>query len=302
MGNNQRRRSLYTDCPGKINNSALTNTHRIINHLFANSFDSDPNSCHSEANYNLSKLAIETKTDEVWQLQLCYKDLINKKEQCEMFIPGNYEKVDYNEEKVVRGILSKLNKVEDYPTCRLVSNKVYKPFKLEFKNGCFIVYDPNNCSNSFCERKIFVDKNEIKDIQYKGIVSFDYFPTNYIKSKNSVQKLIEVNYKKKFQTIKNITELEVYLKNKKEGVIQGVGCSEDIYPQFFSRNYLNQCTPLPFIIDGAISKNDNKLLVFRSSLDSVHYPRLVPWNFVFTGLSNFREQHPLKSWLLYGTK
>lgn len=300
--NNGRLKTKYTDCPGRINNSALTNTHRVINHLFDNSFESSPNSCHSEANFNISKLSIESKTEEIWPLKVCYKDLVDKKKQCELYIPGDYKAVDYNEEIVVRNILFKLNKVKDYKTCRLVSKREYKPVKLEYKNGCFIVYDDKSCSNSFCERKIFVDKEEIKQISYEGIVAFDYFPTNYINSKSSIQKLIETYYKKKFQAIKNITELEVYLKNKSDGIIQGVGCSEDIYPRFFSRKSLNQCTPLPFIIDGAITKNENKLLVFRSSLDSVHYPRLVPWNFVFTGLSNMKEQHPLKSWLLYGTK
>ena len=59
---------------------------------------------------------------------------------------------------------------------------------------------------------------------------------------------------------------------------------------------------LPFIVDGVLKENNNMLLVTRTSIDDIHSPRLIPWNWVFTGIMKYQRLQPLNQWTLYGIK
>ena len=116
----------------------------------------------------------------------------------------------------------------------------------------------------------------------------------------SAVKLLEEVYKLKPRQLRNLTNLEVYLRQKPNGIIHGVGCAEDILPQFFKRKSFNFCTPIPFILDGIVTVNENKVLVTRTAYDDIHSPRLIPWNWIFTGVMKYQNHHPLNQWNLYG--
>jgi hypothetical protein len=93
-----------------------------------------------------------------------------------------------------------------------------------------------------------------------------------------------------------------YLDKIPGSIIHGVGCAEDLLPEFFPRNSINGCHPLPFIVDGHIEKDNTSLLVFRSAIDDVHTPRLILWQNIFNAVSAYQLLHPLNTWTLYGIK
>ena len=88
-------------------------------------------------------------------------------------------------------------------------------------------------------------------------------------------------------------------KNKK-GIIHGIGCAEDLLPSFFKTKAFNQCSPLPFIIDGMLKENDKVVFVTRSGADSLQAPRLVGWSLVYSAVKSYQRTHPLKLWTLDG--
>ncbi len=104
------------------------------------------------------------------------------------------------------------------------------------------------------------------------------------------------------RSIKNLTDLKFYLDKMPNGIIHGVGCIEDLIPEEFYRTTINQCHPMPFIIDGHTLKNNETWIVLRSSIDDLHSPRLILWHNIFNAVSAHQEMHPLNSWTLYGIK
>ena len=86
------------------------------------------------------------------------------------------------------------------------------------------------------------------------------------------------------------------------GVIHGIGCAEDLIPEQFQRMAINQCHPLPFIVDGHTEKNGDTLLITRLAIEDVHTPRFLMWPNIFNAVSAYQELHPLNTWTLNGIK
>ena len=63
---------------------------------------------------------------------------------------------------------------------------------------------------------------------------------------------------------------------------------------------MNQCRPIPFIIDGIIEKKFNYFLSVRTAIDDLHSPRLVNWSFIYNALKSYEGVHSINSWTLYG--
>lgn len=298
--NNSTLQVNYHDCPGQVDNGAVTNIHRILNHFFPENIKSNPSTCKAEANYTLKELREKSKNIKTWPLKICYDDKIENKEMCLDYIPGSLQGVASSEDRVVTKILRRINKIRNDATCSVVSEKKYNPVLLEYKNGCHVVFDEKNCSDAYCPRKIIVDEKEVTGLNYTGKTQFDYFPNNWKDQNKSVAHVLEEAYKIKSRKILNLTQLEIFLRQNSEGIIHGVGCAEDMLPRFFKRKVFNQCTPLPFILDGVLDVDNNKVLVTRSSYDDVHSPRLIPWNWIFTAVMKYQARHPLSQWNLYG--
>jgi hypothetical protein len=89
------------------------------------------------------------------------------------------------------------------------------------------------------------------------------------------------------------------LKQNSKAIIHGVGCAEDILPHFFQKNSLNQCRPLPFIIDGTIENDDKVSLIVRTAIDDIQAPRIIDWNYIFNAIKQYSEYHPRKIWSLH---
>ncbi len=298
--NHGRLKTPFHDCPGQVDNGALTNLHRILGHFEESTISSDIESCKGETTFTYYNFLKTAKRNEAWPLQACYFDRIENKEICKSYIPGTIERSPMSEDKIVANILQRLGKIPSRATCSIITESEYRPVLLKYKNGCFITFNKDNCSNSYCPRKIIIDQKEVEGITFKGSLRFDYFPNSWSNQKQSIATTLEEIYKIPPKKLQNLTMVQVFLKQHPKGIIHGLGCAEDLLPRIRKRKSINQCTPTPFIVDGMFEKNENKTLVLRTAFDDILSPRLTPWNWVFTAVMKYQELHPLKQWNLYG--
>jgi hypothetical protein len=122
-------------------------------------------------------------------------------------------------------------------------------------------------------------------------VNDERFSQNYILTRD---------YKQNGRSLNNISGILAFFKKKRDGIIHGVGCAEEILPSFFKVKAMNQCTPLPFIIDGMIRENDKTVFVTRTGVDSLQAPRLISWSLIYSAVKSYQNAHPLRLWTLYG--
>jgi len=151
-------------------------------------------------------------------------------------------------------------------------------------------------------KKVIWEEKAQSDIRFIGKPVFDYFPTAFLNERYSFISMINEVKGTQQRTIKNLTDMKFYLDKIPSGIIHGVGCAEDLLPEEFARTTMNQCKPLPFIVDGYSMKNNETWIAFRSAIDDVHSPRLLLWQNIFNSVSAYRELHPLNTWTLYGIK
>jgi hypothetical protein len=218
------------------------------------------------------------------------------------YIPGAHANEPRSEDAVVAKILYQNKGASRKTTCRIVDSKTYNPVFSEFKLGCFIISDAANCNNLICNKKVIWDEKLQTDIKFSGKPVFDYFSTNYLSERFSLVSLVSEIKGIQSRSIKNLTDLSFFLDKTPGGIIHGVGCVEDLLPEFYARNGLNACHPLPFIIDGYVKKDNSSLMVFRSAIDDIHTPRLITWQNIFNAVSAYQLLHPLNTWTLNGLK
>lgn len=292
----------YHDCPNNIDNEAITNVHRIVNHFSSRNIITSKETCAGEANYTFAKLNLDMNHDEGWPLKICYKNRILEKEVCESYIPGSRSDDQRSEDQVISKIIYQQKGAPAKTKCHIVDSKTYNPLRSEFKFGCFIVYDVANCSTRSCDKKVIWEEAILSDIKFIGQATFDYFPTSFANERFSFDNMINELLKTQGRSIKSLTDLKFHLDKMPNGIIHGIGCVEDLIPEEFQKSYINQCHPMPFIIDGHILKNNETWLIFRSAIDDIHTPRLILWHNIFNAVSAYRELHPLNTWTLYGIK
>jgi len=292
----------YQDCPGNVDNEGLTNIHRLVNHFAPRTIITSKETCAGEAEYTYAKLNFDIKHEEGWPLKVCFMNNVQEKENCTPYIPGSRENEPLSEDQVIAKILYTQKGAPAKTKCRIVDSKTYNPLRSEFKFGCFIVYDAESCTTLSCDKKVIWEEKAQTDIRFVGKPIFDYFPTAFMNERYSFISMINEVKGTQQRTIKNLTDMKFYLDKIPSGLIHGVGCAEDLLPEEFSRTTMNQCRPLPFIIDGYSIKNNETWIAFRSAIDDVHSPRLLLWQNIFNSVSAYRELHPLNTWTLYGIK
>lgn len=292
----------YNDCPGSIDNEALTNIHRIVNHFDPRKIISNKETCAGEASYTLAKLNLDIKHESGWPLKICYMDRVNNKEACTLYIPGSRADEPLSEDQVVAKILYQQKGAPLKTQCRIVDSKSYNPLRTEFKFGCFIVYDANTCTTLSCEKNVYWEEKIQKDIKFIGIPVFDYFPTAFTNERYSFTNLLNEVKGVQERIIRNLTDAKFFLDSVPNGILHGIACSEDLLPEQFQRLGINQCHPMPFIIDGYVDSNGVTNLITRLAIDDLHTPRLLQWPNFFNGVTAYQELHPLNTWTLYGIK
>lgn len=300
--NNGKLSANYQDCPGNVDNEALTNIHRLVNHFAPRNIPTTKETCAGEAEYTFAKLNFDIKHEEGWPLKVCFMNNVQEKENCVPYIPGSRENEPLSEDQVIAKILYTQKGAPAKTQCRIVDSRTYNPLRSEFKFGCFIVYNAESCTTLSCDKKVIWEEKIQADIKFVGKPVFDYFPSAFINERYSFFSMINEVKATQQRTIKNLTDMKFYLEKIPSGIIHGVGCAEDLMPEEFSRTLMNQCQPMPFIIDGLTMKNNETWIALRSAIDDVHTPRLVLWQNIFNSVSAYRELHPLNTWTLYGIK
>ncbi len=291
----------YHDCPGNIDNEGITNIHRIIMHLGGRPIKSDSASCASETNYSFAKLNIDYNNDDAWPLKVCFNDPASGERQCNLFIPGHHPDSKLSETTVVAQILQRLINAPENIKCTFVDSSTFNPSLLEYRNKCFIVYDINECTTLECSKKIFYKNKIVNGLEYIGIPTFDYFPNSYKNEKFSLIEILKKTYKIQSKSLRNLTEISFHL-NKKNRIIHGIGCAQDLLPRFFKKNHFNECSPLPFIIDGVAKEKGISYLATVTAVDDLHSPRLIPWSDIYSAVKTYQELHPLAKWTLHGIR
>ena len=298
--NISRLKNDYHDCPSIINNTGIVNVFRVLAHFGKGKATQAPKDCVFPSFASIYNIYQKNKEEKKWPLQICYKDSISKKDRCYPFVPGNHKSESYAQNNVVSNILFQSKLESQRPSCLVANHGLYNPKRLTYKTGCWIIPESKKCQSYNCPQTVILNGQKVIKLFTKGDLSFNYFKNKYNSKIQSLDKKIIEEYQLKLRPISSLTSARFFLESKPKGIIHGMGCAEDLHPSNFQIKSLGQCTPLPFIVDGYKSNNDKALFSFRSAIDDVHSPRLIQWARVFSAVSRYAEQHPLKTWNLNG--
>jgi len=287
--------SDYFDCPGRVGNDGIVNATRIINN-FEKDVNINDENCSATSTFTFARFINELTDGRFWNVGACYQDKIYDKEECFPMVYGDIKGDDYSMTRVMEKILRKIKGLGPNQSCEIVSTAQYNPNLLKFKSGCYIVMERKNCYGTECEFKLLLDEREVSGIKIKSGATFDYFPKDFKGENYAISNLLKNKFKVNVKSIINIAFLRDVFKKHPKVLIHGVACAEDLLPNFYKKEVMNQCRPLPFIIDGY--KEDKGLIsvIMRTAHDSLHAPRLVPWSYLFSSLKDYQRRHPLNLW------
>jgi hypothetical protein len=293
-------RSDYRDCPVSSDQQIITNMGRILLNISKEPLAPVTGPCSAISTGVTFEFNKRFNNDEGWKLEACYDDAIAEKEVCQKIFYGSYGNQPESLTNVVADILKKTRGADQSVKCKMVDSEDYNSILLEFKSGCYIVFDRSKCFVSQCKTKIIYNDRIINHIKLKNRVAIDYFPSSISNERFSQHYLLTRDYRQNGRSLNSLIGINGFFKKSKKGIIHGVGCAEDLLPSFFKAQAFNQCSPLPFIIDGMIRENDKTIFVTRTALDSLQAPRLINWSLVFSAVKSYQRIHPLRLWTLYG--
>lgn len=288
----------YEECPGLNTNSALTNAARVLQHLSPIK-EQPQTSCSTISAERFASFVYPVVETKGWDVSACFDDKINHKEVCYPTYFGNYGDSEYSLSKVISTILYRTKALDRDTECKLTKASEYNPILLNYKTGCFVIVPDNGCYTTDCNVSIILDEKKMTHIRFKKSSVFDYLPRTIMTEKYSFNKLLETELKKNSKKIMNISNLKFYFKQNEKAIIHGIGCRELLLPSFFPVRAFNQCTPLPFIVDGYKEKDGELSLITRTALDGLYAPRLISWSYIFQAVQAYQVHHPLKQWGLY---
>lgn len=292
-------KTTFQDCPGNSDQMVVTNMGRIISHFSAGAQPTVEGPCQARSaglTYSFNK---NFDNDENWNLQACYEDKLLEREVCTKTFFGKFENYPESYPRVVAEILKKTRGADQSLICQMIDSSSYNPLLLQFKSGCYIIYEKERCFINQCAHRILFNDRPIDFISVKGNATLPYFPLSVKEERYSQHYLLTRDFKKTGKVINNLSRMLNFLKQSKNGLIHGVGCAEDLLPTFFKSQAINQCSPLPFIVTGVIKDKDKVVFVTRTSADSLQAPRLLSWSTIYSGVKSYQRKHPLKLWTMY---
>lgn len=297
--NHSQLRSDYADCPGLSSNQIVTNISRMLLEFRGSKIKPYLGQCSVIPTAQTLLFNQEVDNDEAWKLEACYFDKVKERDVCQKTFFGNYANHPYSYNNIVAQALINTRGASQKTTCSMVDEQTFNPLLLEYKNGCHIIYNQSNCTPTFCPHRIVYNDRPFDLMKTRGEVEFEYYPLSVKTERHSQNYNIETGLKKKELNLHNTTMVKAYFKKAKKPIIHGVGCAEDLLPNFFRTQSLRQCSPLPFIIDGMIEDQERFSFVIRTALDSLQAPRIMSWSQVYSGVKSYQETHPLKTWTLH---
>ncbi len=290
----------YQDCPGTSDQLGATNLTRLIRNFTVGAVPEVRGPCSAISAGEVYSFNRTHDNDESWALEACYTDRISEREECRKTFFGKYGNLPESYTSVVAEILKKTRGADSSTTCEMIDAAEYNPLLLRFKSGCFIIYQRDKCFLSECEHRIVYNDRPVDLIRIKNRLTLNYFPLNIRDEKFSQQYLLTHDFKRRGTSLGNLTAVSKYFRKNKAGIIHGIGCAEDLLPTFFKSRAMNQCSALPFIIDGILDDDGKVALVTRTAADSLQAPRLLRWTYVFSAVKTYQRLHPLKLWTMYG--
>ncbi len=293
-------RADYKDCPATNDQQAVTNMGRILLNISKEKIAPYNGTCTTISSGVTFEFNKRFDNEENWKLEACYDDALAEKEVCYKTYFGSYGTSPEAYNNVVANILRKTRGGDENLKCEMIDSEDYNPLLLQYKSGCYIIFDRSKCFISQCKHKILYNDREINLIKIKNRVTLDYVPSTVIDERFSQNYILTRDYRQNGRSLNNLSSIAAFFKKSKKGVIHGVGCAEDLLPSFFKTRSFNQCTPLPFIIDGMIRENDKTVFVTRSAIDSLQAPRLLSWSNVFSSVKAYQLLHPMRLWTMYG--
>jgi hypothetical protein len=293
-------RSNYQDCPGNSDQFTVTNMARLLFNISKGEVKSSSGPCSAVSAGETLLFNQKFDNEENWDLEACYDNKLLGREVCTKTFMGSYAGHPFSYTNVVAGILRDTRGADQSLVCNMVSSEVYNPLLLEYKSGCHIIFEKDQCFTSQCKHKILYNNRPIDFIRVKSRLALNYFPLTVREERFSQHYLLTRDYKQKAKAMMNLSSIKAFYKKSKSGIMYGIGCSEDILPSFFKAKGLNQCTPIPFIIDGIVKDGEQVAFVARTAADSLQAPRLVSWSNIYSAVKTYQKLHPLKLWTLYG--
>lgn len=292
-------RADYRDCPGKSDQLAATNFTRVLLNITKGDVKTFAGPCSAISAGETFMFNEQYDNDENWGLEACFYDKLKERDICSKFFFGNYGNHPLSYTSVVAGILKETRAADSNVTCTMVDSTEYNPLLLHYKSGCHIIYDRNKCYLSECKHRILYNDREIDFIKIRGRMLLEYYPLSVKGEQFTLQYLLTKDFKQNGKSFNNLTAITTFFKTGKK-IMYGVGCAEDLLPTFFRVKGMNQCSPLPFIIDGMLKEKDKFAFITRTAADSLQAPRIVPWGNIYSAVKSYQRFHPLKLWTLYG--
>lgn len=291
--------SYFQDCPGAVGNETISNIARLYQYFQPRKIPR-VDQCYLNTTALFLNFLDKVNYTDAWENSFCFVDPITEKESCINTLQGNYPSSPYSEQKSLSAALARTRGIPDNTKCQMVTLNEYDPTRLNYSEGCMIVYNPDNCYGTVCEQRIFMGKKEVTHLKRKQSVNMEYFASSETRSKYAATSLLKTFFKKKTKEIRNLSQLKSFLKNQTKGIIHGIGCAEKILPHFFAQNKLNQCTAITFMVTGILVKNRNASLIVHTTVDDINTPRIIDWSQVFQGVTDYQNIHPRKYWGLNG--
>lgn len=289
----------FRDCPARVGHAPLVTASRMITHFNKTTIENAP-TCETYSIYPFAKFNQDFLESELWQMQICYEDRILRKKTCMPTLLNGVSNSELSLSYTVGKVLARLRGFNDKDqSCRVINESEYRPTLLEFKTGCFVIKKDDRCLGTSCEFKVVLDDQAFTNYTFESKLQFDLFPYRFTEANKSFLKLAEKNFNKDSKKILNISSLKRVFSEKKDAVIMATGCLEDLLPSFTQARRFNQCTFIPFIVDGMIEDSSSNALITRTSLDHIHAPRIIPWSQVFASVKNYQRFHPLNEWSFY---
>ncbi len=293
-------RSNYQDCPGTSDQFTVTNMARLLLNISKGEIKSSSGPCSAISAGETLLFNQKFDNEENWDLEACYDNKLLGREVCAKTFMGSYGDHPFSYTNVVAKILRDTRGADQSLVCNMVSSENYNPLLLQFKSGCHIIFEKDQCFTSQCKHKILYNNRPIDFINIKSRLSLNYFPLTVREERFSQHYLLTKDFKQKAAALMNLSSIKAFYQKSKSGIIYGIGCSEDILPSFFKTQGLNQCTPIPFIIDGIVKDGEQVAFVTRTAADSLQAPRMISWSNLYSAVKTYQRLHPLKLWTLYG--
>jgi hypothetical protein len=292
-------RADYHDCASSSDEQGVTNFSRILSHFSNKPIQTYQGPCSAISSGQVFNFEKANDLDNTWELEACYNDKILERDVCYKTFFGAYGSLDESYNEVVAKILQRTRGADQRLKCQMVSDKKFSPYLLDYKSGCHIVYEENRCFISSCPHRIVYNDRTIDFIEVRNRVRLDYFATSLQNERFSLQYVLNLDSKIKAKSLSSLSAMRLYFKKSAKGIIHGVGCAEELLPSFFKPGSMNQCTALPFTIDGLIPHNEGAF-VFRSAADSLQAPRIISWSRLYSAVKEYERHHPLSLWTIYG--